>query len=265
MNKINLWNNDIPYQSEESDFIPYLEPYLLETTAPVGAVVVFPGGGYGNRADHEGTPIADFYNSKGLHAFVVHYRVSPNRHPAPLADATRALRIVRNNAAKWNVLVDKIAVCGFSAGGHLAGSTGVHFDLVKTEADDLCGTVSARPDALILCYAVLSSKNFPHAGSFINLLGEGYSDDMRDLMCLEEQVDKTTPPSFLWHTAEDSGVPAENSMQFCSALSKFDIPYELHIFSEGNHGLGLAHQLPEVAVWADLSAVWLAKRGWGIQ
>ena len=262
MKKIDLWDNQIPYQTDEDDFIPFLETYLLDVTSPAGAVIVFPGGGYGGRADHEGAPIAEFFNSKGFHAFVVQYRVSPNRHPAPLADASRALRIVRNNAEKWNLKANNIAVCGFSAGGHLAGSTGVHFDLVKTEADNLCGKVSARPDALILCYPVISSKQFTHEGSFNNLLGEAYSDEMRDLMSLEEQVNKATPPSFLWHTAEDPGVPVENSLQFCSSLSKFDIPYELHVFPQGRHGLGLAPELPEVAVWADLCGTWLKKMQW---
>lgn len=259
MKKINLWNNEIPFQSEENDFCPYLETYLLETSSPAGALVIFPGGGYGQRAQHEGAPIAEFYNNKGLHAFVVQYRISPNRHPAPLADASRAIRIVRDNAERWNIKADKIAVCGFSAGGHLAGSTGVHFDLVKTEADELCGVVSARPDALILSYPVISSTRFFHGGSFNNLLGEGYSDEMRDLMCLDKQVSETTPPSFLWHTAADQAVPVENSLMFCNSLSKFDIPFELHVFPEGNHGLGLAPQHPEVAVWADLSAIWLKK------
>jgi len=210
MEKINLWNEEIPYQSPEDDFIPYLETYQLDTAGKAGAVVVFPGGGYAGRAEHEGKPIAEFYNSKGLHAFVVQYRVAPHRHPAPLADALRALRIVRCRSEEWNIKTDKIAVCGFSAGGHLAGSTGVHFDLLKTEADELDGAVSARPDASILCYAVITSKSFAHAGSFINLFGEGYAEDMRDLMCLEEQVDATTPPAFLWHTAEDAAVPPES-------------------------------------------------------
>ena len=262
MENIKLWDTQIPYQVEEDDFYPYMETHLLDTTSAAGAIVIFPGGGYGGRADHEGSPIAEFFNSKGLHAFVVHYRVSPNRHPAPLADALKALRIVRNNAEKWQIKPDKIAVCGFSAGGHLAASTGVHFDLVKTAEDYLCDKVSARPDALILCYPVISSKKFFHAGSFKNLLGEGYSDEMRDLMSLEEQVDQHTPPSFLWHTAEDKGVPAENSMAFASSLSKFDIPYELHIFPEGSHGLGLAPEFPEVAIWANLCASWLKRMNW---
>lgn len=262
MGKIDLWNKEKPFQSSKDDFSPYLEPFLIDTDNPVGAVVIFPGGGYGHRADHEGAPIAEFYNSKGIHAFVVQYRISPNRHPAPLADAGRALRIVRSHAAEWKVKPDKIAVCGFSAGGHLAGSIGVHYDLVQTEADELCGTVPARPDALILCYPVISSKRFYHGGSFNNLLGEGYSDEMQDLMCLDEQVNENTPTSFLWHTAEDGAVPVENSLLFCTELSKYDIPFELHTFPKGNHGLGLAKNNPEVAVWADLSATWLKNMDW---
>lgn len=264
MDKINLWNNSIPFQSQEDNFVPYMETFLLDTSLPAGAVVILPGGGYGHRAEHEGKPIAEFFNSKGFHAFVIQYRISPNRHPAPLADVARALRIIRSNAKDWNVKADKIAVCGFSAGGHLTGSIGVHYDLVQTEADDLAGKVSARPDALILCYPVISAKRFPHAGSFENLLGKGYSEDMRDLMSLEDQVSETTPPSFLWHTAEDGGVPVENSLQFCSSLSRFNIPFELHVFPKGNHGLGLASAFPEIAVWSELCADWLKRMEWGI-
>lgn len=263
MNKINLWDNSIPFQSQSDSFAPYLEKYLLDTSSPVGAVIIFPGGGYGHRADHEGRPIAEFFNSRGFHAFVVQYRISPNRHPAPLADASRALRIVRKHATEWRVKADKIAVLGFSAGGHLAGSLGVHYDLVKTKTDDLAGQVSARPDALILCYPVISAKKFAHKGSFNNLLGADYPEPMRDLMSLEEQVSETTPPSFLWHTAEDGGVPVENSLQFCSSLSRFKIPFELHVFPKGNHGLGLALAIPEIAVWSELCANWLKKMDWG--
>jgi acetyl esterase/lipase len=263
MNKIELWENVIPYANQEDSFIPFMETYLLDTVSPVGAVLICPGGGYGARADHEGRPIAEFFNSKGFHAFVVQYRVSPNRHPAPLADVTRAMRIIRSSAEKWNLKADKIAVCGFSAGGHLTGSIGVHYDLVKTEADSFCGKVSARPDALILCYPVISSKSFPHAGSFENLLGKNYSDAMRDLMSLEDHVTAATPPSFLWHTAEDPGVPVENSLQLCSSLSRFNIPFELHVFPKGRHGLGLAPESPEVAVWSELCATWLKNMNWG--
>lgn len=262
MAKIDLWKDVKPFHNAEDDFTPYLETHLIDTANKLGAVVIFPGGGYGGRADHEGTPIAQFYNRQGLHAFVVQYRVSPHRHPAPLADALRALRIIRNNADKWNIHPDKIASLGFSAGGHLAASTGVHFDLVKPEEDDLTDKVSARPDALILCYPVISSKSYPHKGSFKNLLGEGYCNELRDLMCLEKHVDKTTPESFLWHTAEDGGVPVENSLQFCSALSKSGILFELHVFPHGRHGLGLALDNPEISVWADLSATWLKNQGW---
>ena len=262
MKKVDLWGSIKPFQNPEDEFSPYLDIHLLETADPVGAVVIFPGGGYAGRANHEGAPIAEFYNRKGMHAFVVQYRVAPHRHPAPLADALRAVRIVRNNADKWKIIPDKIATLGFSAGGHLAACTGVHFDLVKKEDIDLLDNISPRPDALILCYPVITSKLFAHTGSLNNLLGKGYADDLRDLMCLEEQIDKTTPPSFLWHTAADQAVPVENSLLFCNALSKFKIPFELHIFPEGRHGLGLAADLPEVAVWADLSATWLKNMGW---
>ncbi|MDQ1255456.1 MAG: hypothetical protein QG656_47, partial [Candidatus Hydrogenedentes bacterium] len=165
-----LWpEGKAPAQAADNDFRPWLEPYLVETGEPRGAVIVCPGGGYSGRAGHEGSPIAQMYNEAGLNAFVLQYRVSPNRHPAPISDAARAVRIVRERAAEWNVKPDHIAILGFSAGGHLTASLGVHFADVKYDGDD--SAVSCRPDALVLCYAVISSGKFGHRGSMENLLG----------------------------------------------------------------------------------------------
>lgn len=263
MKQMTLWNDTIPYANEKDTFQPYIEHYMINSPSPVGAVLICPGGGYGSRADHEGGPVAEFYNSQGFHAFVIQYRVSPHRHPAPLADTLRAIRLIRSHAEDWNINADKIAVCGFSAGGHLTASTGVHYDLVKTKEDNLQNSISARPDALILSYPVITSGKFAHKGSFQNLLGEEMHKEMLNLMSLEKHVSDTTPPTFLWHTADDPGVPVENSMLFSNALSKFKIPFELHVFPKGRHGLGLAAEMPNVAVWAELSSTWLKNMGWG--
>lgn len=260
--KLLLWEGTPPASSPDDDFLPYLETYVLPTSEPRGAVLVCPGGGYTNRAPHEATPIAESYNAAGFHAFVVQYRVAPNRHPAPLLDVTRALRMIRNNAAKWHVNPDKIAVCGFSAGGHLTGSIGVHYGLAEVNTDDPLDTISCRPSALILSYAVLSSGCIRHVGSFENLLGPDPDPELIALMSLEKQVTEETPPAFLWHTADDPVVPIANSLSFAEALADHGVPFELHIYPHGAHGLGLAPGDPHVATWMDLSIEWLRGMGW---
>ena len=257
-----LWPGKPPHSAAGDTFEPWLELFPVTTLKPRGAVVVFPGGGYGGRAAHEGGVIAQRFNAAGFHAFVCHYRVSPNRHPAPLLDAQRAVRLVRSRAVEWNVAPDRIAVCGFSAGGHLAASAGVHFIPGKSKAADPVERVSSRPDAMILCYPVLSSGTFAHRGSFLNLLGDPPPADLLEKMSLELQVSAQTPPTFLWHTSDDAGVPVENSLLFSMALRKHKIPFELHVYPQGNHGLGLAPAQPHIATWSTLCYEWLTGMGW---
>jgi len=259
---IMLWPDDYRDGKDENGFAPILEPYLLRGAESCGTVLVLPGGGYCNRAQHEGGPIAEKFNAAGINAFVLQYRVVPAQHPAPVADAARALRIIRGGAKRWNLDPDKIAICGFSAGGHLAGSLGVHFDKPFCAPQAFEAPVSSRPDALILCYPVISSGEFAHRGSFVNLLGEDAPDDALELMALERNVTAQTPPTFLWHTASDTCVPVENSLLFASALNAKKVPFELHVYPEGNHGLGLAEQQPHVATWAELCSEWLIGMGW---
>lgn len=244
------------------DIRSYLVLYPMSAPVPRGAVLICPGGGYAGLAPHEAEPIARRVNACGLHAFVVMYRVAPHRHPAPLRDAARALRIIRRNAEAWRVRPDRIAVCGFSAGGHLAASLGVHWDRDELRGGDELDGVSARPDALILGYPVISSEAGVHRGSFRNLLGPAPAPDLRRLMSLEHQVTAETPPTFLWHTADDAVVPVENSLVFARALRDHDVPFELHVYPHGAHGLGLAGDDEHVATWMDLCCGWLRGRGW---
>ena len=260
-----LWEGRAPGSSAADDFRPYLELFPVATDEPRGAVLVCPGGGYGSRAEHEGGVIARRFNEDGFHAFVVHYRVAPHRHPAPLFDVARAIRIIRHNAEEWKVEPSKIAVCGFSAGGHLTASLGVHFDEAPVEGstpDKLPSTLSGRPDALILCYPVISSSAFAHQGSFENLLGAESSPGLRQKMSLELQVTPETPPAFLWHTFDDAAVPVENSLLFAQALRGQSIPFEMHIYPTGRHGLGLAEEDAHVATWIPLCCEWLRSMGW---
>lgn len=257
---IPLWDED-EYAADDA-FQPHMELHRLETDKPLGAVLVCPGGGYSHRAPHEGAPIARRFNEMRLHAFVVHYSVSPKRHPRPIRDVSRAMRLIRHNAEAWQVSPDHVAVLGFSAGGHLAGSLAVHFEKDFCRGDRPLDQVSNRPDALVMCYAVVSSGEHTHRGAFNNLLGEDATQEMRDFMSLDRQVTEKTPPAFLWHTFEDAGVPVENALLFAQALRRHGTPFELHVYPKGRHGLGLSADDPHVASWSSLCGQWLADMGW---
>lgn len=256
-----LWPGSPP-GAVKDDFVPTLTKLLLPGDEVRGAVVVVPGGGYSGRADHERVPIAQFFNKSGYHAFVLDYRVSPHRNPEPLSDAARGVRLIRQNAAEWHVKPDKIAVLGFSAGGHLTASLGVFFDAGEAASDDPVARQSSRPDALVLCYPVLSSGKFAHRGSFDNLLGKDASDAEREKMSIERHVPADMPPAFLWSTADDQAVPVENSLLLAMAMREKGIPLEMHIYPHGRHGLGLAPDDAHIATWTPLCAEWLKGMGW---
>lgn len=245
------------------DVAPRLTPFLLGGSEPTGAVIVCPGGGYAGRAPHEGAPVAEWLNSLRIAAFVLDYRVAPHRHPLPLGDAQRAIRTVRQRAQEWRIRPDHIGILGFSAGGHLAASAGTHFDSGKPQAADPIERQSCRPDALVLCYAVLSFGEFRHQGSMVNLLGPEPPEELRRLMSNELQVTSDTPPTFLWHTGDDAGVPVENSLLFAGALRRNGVPFALHVFPHGRHGLGLASDDPVVGAWPGLCGRWLITAGFG--
>ena len=261
---LKLWPNvqEMPgYRQDLPEEIPYLVPFLLKKGEPHGAIIVCPGGGYHHRAEHEGAPVAEWLNSLGISAFVLHYRVAPYRHPVPHKDASRAIRFVRYRASDWNLDPEKIGILGFSAGGHLAASTGIYFDEGDCNAVDPVERMSSRPGLMVLGYPVITMNGeFAHQGSRERLLGEMPESNLIARLSLEENVSVNTPPTFLWHTANDASVPVENSLMMAAALSRYQVPFELHIFPEGKHGLGLAPSIPEVAVWKDLCATWLKKQ-----
>ena len=243
--------------------VPTLTPYLVSANTPTGAVVVLPGGGYGKKAAHEAAPVAEWLNQVGISAFVLDYRVAPYRHPIPLLDARRAIQLVRSQAEQWSVDPRKVAVLGFSAGGHLASTTGTHFERIDQpeQPADRVSTFSYQPDALVLCYPVISFGEYAHTGSMENLLGPNPPAELRQSFSNQTQVSDQTPPTFLWHTAADQSVPVENSLMFANALSSHKIPFELHIFAEGVHGIGLAQDHPSARPWTDLCAKWLTNLG----
>jgi acetyl esterase/lipase len=248
------------WPSQPSDDAPHLIPYLIEGVHHP-CVIVCPGGGYHHLANHEGEPVAKWLNSIGISAFVLKYRVAPHRHPKPLNDALRAIRLVRSQSAEWRIDPSRIGILGFSAGGHVASSAGTHFDDGNFYAEDPIERASSRPDLMVLCYPVISFQEYAHIGSVTNLLGEEPSDEWTLYYSNHRQVSERTPPTFLWHTSDDASVPVENSLMFAGALRKKGIPFDLHVYESGRHGLGLAVEHPEAFQWTKACELWFRKRG----
>ncbi|HYO81309.1 MAG TPA: alpha/beta hydrolase [Bryobacteraceae bacterium] len=262
-----LYNGPAPGAlGDEDRDKPSLTRYLADPAKATGtAVIVCPGGGYGALAmNHEGQEIAEYLNNLGVSAFVLKYRLGPRyRHPAPLNDAQRAMRTVRSRASEFRIRPDRIGIWGFSAGGHLASTVATHFDAGNANASDVVDKASSRPDFAILAYPVISlSTEYVHKGSRRNLLGETPDEKLLEFLSNEKRVTPRTPPTFLFHTDEDSGVPPENSVLFYLALRKAGVPAELHIYERGKHGVGLAPSDPVLASWAQRLSDWLRIHGW---
>jgi acetyl esterase/lipase len=257
-----LWRKDIPlFDAGIQQPLPAIEPFLLTESHATACVIVLPGGGYCHHAPHEGEPIARWLNSIGIAAFVLYYRISPYHHPAPLLDAQRAIRTVRARAGDFGVDPKRIGILGFSAGGHLASTAGTHHDAGNLVSPDLIERASSRPDAMILCYPVITFGKYRHDGSRTALLGENPSDELVHLLSNELHVTGNTPTTFIWHTANDASVPVENSLQFATALSRHNVPFDLHIFSDGSHGAGLAEDNPTLSLWTQCCSAWLQEIG----
>ncbi len=262
MRNINIWGENIPgFNPEFKQAVPTLKPYLIESNEPSGVVIVCPGGGYIHKAAHEGGAVAEWLNSIGVSAFVLDYRIAPYKYPYPIEDARRAIQYVKTNADEYNINANQVGILGFSAGGHLAAAAAINYLKENQAASDHVARVSSRPDCLILCYPVISFQRFYHIGSRNKLLGTDAAPELIKLLSLENQVKSDMPPTFIWHTADDQSVPVENSLMFASALSKNNIQFEMHIFSHGRHGLGLANEQPDVGVWRELCSTWLAQIG----
>jgi acetyl esterase/lipase len=224
-------------------------------------VVICPGGGYGAvMMTYEGVDVGRWFNTLGVSAFVLNYRHAGRgyHHPAPLEDAQRAMRTVRARAAQWKLDAQKIGICGFSAGGHLASTAGTHFDKGKSDAADPIDRASCRPDFLVLVYPVITlTAPSTHGGSLRNLLGDQPDPKLVESLSNEKQVTPETPPAFLVASSADTVVPAANSVLFYLALRKAKVPAELHVYEKGNHGFGLAQNDPVVGTWTALCADWL--------
>jgi acetyl esterase/lipase len=236
-----------------------------ETKPNQTAVVICPGGGYTHLAfDKEGTKVAEWFNSLGIAAFVLKYRMPTdltmkNKNVGPLQDAQEAIRYVRQNAAKWNIDPNKVGILGFSAGGHLASTASTHYDDKVYES---AYKVSARPDFSLLIYPVISMENeITHKGSQTNLLGENPSKELIDSFSNEKKVTSQTPPTFLIHATDDTVVIPENSINYYLALKKNGVSAELHIYEKGGHGFGLG-VADTSKFWTRDCAEWLKSNGY---
>lgn len=260
-----LWPNGAPGAvGEEPLDRPEIRIYQPpQETANGTGVVICPGGGYGALAtDHEGHQVAKWFNTFGVTAVVLKYRLAPRyRHPAPLQDAQRAVRYVRSHAESLNLSKRRIGIMGFSAGGHLASTVATHFDSGAADSDDPIERVSCRPDFVILGYPVISFSEFGHRGSARNLLGDNPDPELVRNLSNETQVTPQSPPAFLFHTGEDAGVPVENSLAYYAACRKAGVPAELHIYAFGPHGVGLAPGDPVLNSWKDRLRDWLQTSG----
>lgn len=277
--KLQLWEGEIPNSTDisiveevdTSDIIrikqvdrPTIEVYLPSKKYMTGeAVVICPGGGYRILAYHwEGIDVAKWFNSKGIAAIVLKYRLphtanNAERRLSPFLDAQRALRLTRFNSDKWGIDPNKIGVMGFSAGGHLASTLGTHYD-EDFYLTDKIDSVSARPDFMILIYPVITFREpYMHRGSRKYLIGETENSELIDYYSGEFNITKKTPPTFLFHADDDSSVPVENSLMFYKKLHENKIPVEMHIFPEGGHGFGLAIGKGGAEQWKDLCISWI--------
>ena len=245
------------------------------------AILVIPGGGYGMCSEREAEPIARKFYAQGYNAFILKYSTtdySTNMQqitdaktglPKPLLEASKAMALIRRDAEKYNIIPDKIAIIGFSAGGHLAASLATmwHLDFVAENAGIACG--ENKPNAAILSYPVITSDADKwHEGSFRNLLSASKNFEAdKELYSAEKQVSEKTCPCFIWHTADDTCVPVANSFVMASALSKAKVPFEMHIYPSGDHGLSTAEadvlrgnvskEAAHVSAWVDAAVKWL--------
>ena len=245
-----LWENSLEHNTK----IHFYKPKNKKSDT---AIIIFAGGAYRFRSAHEDVGYAEFFCENGYSVFVVDYRVAPNYFPLPLLDARRAVRFVRANAGNFGIHKNKIVAMGSSAGGHLTALLSTYIEKIDGECIDRIDEENFLPNGQILCYPVISSDEFiSHIDSYKNLLGEGnYSE--REAFSPDLLVNVSTPPAYIWHTAEDAGVNVINSYRYAEALRRFSIPCEMHIFPQGAHGMGLAEHLPYVTRWKEWLLEWL--------
>lgn len=258
-----LWPEGAPLAAGTT---PKDKPSITVHLAPAdkangAAVVICPGGGYGAlMMSYEGHDIAKWLNDQGVAGIVLKYRIAPYKHPAPLLDGQRAMRMVRAHAAEWKLDPQRIGIMGFSAGGHVASTIGTHFDAGKADAADPIDKQNCRPNFLCLVYPVVSMGPISHGGSRKNLLGTNPAPELITLLSNETQVTKDTPPAFLVHSTTDKAVSYENSEKFYDALKSKGIATEFLKLTKGDHGLGCGKG-EEWAAWQTAFSAWMNAQG----
>lgn len=266
-----LYDGKAPHAVGDSETDkPTLSAYLAPADKATGAaIVVCPGGGYGGLAmNHEGTQVAEFLNGIGVHAFILKYRIAQKDRPsplqpAPMLDVQRAIRTVRANAKEFGVDPKRVGLMGFSAGGHLASTGGTHFDDGKPDGD-ATDKQGCRPDFLILGYPVITMEpGVTHGGTRNNLIGKEADAKLVELYSNEKQVTAKTPPTFIFHTYEDTAVVPENAVRFYLACLAAKVPVELHMYEKGRHGVGINPKGISTGTdaWRLRLAEWLKERG----
>lgn len=262
-----LWDGSAPFRRGDApDDIPTLSaifPGLAGSASP--AVLIVPGGGYEEHAfDCEIIRLCERFREQGISSFILRYRLASDgyRHPVQLLDARRALRLLRHRAPEWNVDPSRVAVMGFSAGGHLASMLATHCDTGIPDAADPVDRESARPDAAVLVYPVIAGElNGERPGSILNLLGAGHDPALLAYVSSDRNVTSQTPPTLLIHGEDDATVSVEHSRRMAAALEKAGVPSELHVYPSGKHGFGcFAADLCPFG-WLERVFEWLKKRG----
>jgi acetyl esterase/lipase len=222
-------------------------------------IILFPGGGYGMLSmEKEGYRPANWLADLGFVAMVAPYRVAPNRFPAPLLDARRAIALMRAQSGAWGIAPDKLGVMGYSAGGHLAAMCANLFQEKPAEEPAEVADADLRPDFCVLCYPVIDMlAGIAHQGSVQNLLGPEAPEDERRRFSMHLRVTGQTPPTFLWHTSQDEPVPPQNSMGYYDALHRHGVPAELHIYRKGPHGMDMGESAGNLRPWVGDLQQWL--------
>lgn len=257
----------VPYEKaglQAPDTPATLTPAYIEFSEENGkkrrpAIIICPGGGYDYCSEREAMPVAYRFAGYGVQAFVLRYSTYRKPFPMALLELAAAVAYVRSNAEQFEVDPDRIAVCGFSAGGHLAASLAVHWNHAVL-TDVLGDSAAYRPNGQILCYPVITAGDYTHQGSIDNLIGENPTEKQRRTVALEQQVSADTPPAFIWHTSDDGCVPVRNSVDYINALAVQGIPFEAHIYPHGAHGLSLSDETTQSGEWHDnpVCAPWFA-------
>ncbi|MDP3915183.1 MAG: alpha/beta hydrolase [Bacteroidota bacterium] len=229
------------------------------------AVVICPGGGYHHYAYMGAMQVAKWFNTMGVSAFVLISRLPlssdlVDRSIVPLQDAQRAMKIIRSKATEWGIKPDKIGVMGFSAGGHVASSVGVHSEDVSA-IGDLLDQIAFRPDFMLLVSPVITMGEYAHKGGRDNLLGSNPSKELIDKYSNELQVTDKTPPAFIVHAENDQTVNPKNSFLFFSALREKNVSASIHIFPFGGHAIGLQNNPGSTKLWKELCEMWLVEKG----